>query len=276
MRELVRDSINWDASLWRYLRSERFIHMLETRTMYFASANEFEDEFEGAVAVQMNEGPEDPRYSGMEWTELAFFALKRLTKISCWHVAKYESDAMWRLYAEKNKGVAICTTPERMRDAFKPFRLRPDYGSEDIWAGPVTYVDLTQVRMKGAGMMGRFFTSTVPLNGSTSFDWRSRSVWPRSLECKCPRVVFRSKLILIVFSIGSCLVRLPRPRSDSRSSDASTMQVLGIDWNDQRSSDIPVTFELVPGRWRSDALDNHKFQHWWRIGLGSPGKSECP
>ena len=124
---------------------------------YFASANQFEDEFEGAVTVQLNEGPEDPRYVGMEGAEGAFFELKRLTKISCWHFAEYESDAMWKLYGAQKKGVAICTTPERMRHAFKPFRLRPDYGLEEMWAGPVTYVDLTQVRMRNVGMLGRFF-----------------------------------------------------------------------------------------------------------------------
>ena len=157
MREIVRGAVNWDASLWRYLRPERFSQVLETRTIHFASANQFEDEFEGAVAVQLNEAPEDPRYVGMEGGERAFFELKRLTKISCWHVAEYESDAMWKLYGAQNKGVAICTTPERMRGAFKPFRLRPDYGLEEMWAGPVTYVDLTQVRMRNVGMLGRFF-----------------------------------------------------------------------------------------------------------------------
>src|SRR3546814_206027 len=44
-----------------------------------------------------------------------------------------------------------------MRAAFKPFRLRPDYGVEDLWAGPVEYVDLTRVRMKASGMLNRFF-----------------------------------------------------------------------------------------------------------------------
>ena len=157
MREIVRGAVNWDASLWRYLRPERFSQVLETRTIHFASANQFEDKFEGAVAVQLNEGREDPRYVGMEGDERAFFELKRLTKISCWHVAEYESDAMWKLYGAQNKGVAICTTPARMRGAFKPFRLRPDYGLEEMWAGPVTYVDLTQVRMRNVGMLGRFF-----------------------------------------------------------------------------------------------------------------------
>ena len=59
--------------------------MLSDNQIYFASANQFIDPFEGAVAVQMN-APRDPRYAEMEPTERAFFELKRLTKISCWPV----------------------------------------------------------------------------------------------------------------------------------------------------------------------------------------------
>lgn len=157
MREINDGSIEWDAELWKYFRVERFISTLETSHLYFASANQFPDIFEGAVAVQIDDAPADPRYEELEFTEKAFFELKRLTKISCWHRSAYESDAMWKLYAEDNKGIAICTTPERMRAAIKPFRLSPDYGVEDLWAGPVEYVDLTQVRMKASGMLNRFF-----------------------------------------------------------------------------------------------------------------------
>jgi hypothetical protein len=64
---------------------------------------------------------------------------------------------MWRLYAGEHKGIAICTTPDRMRAAFKPFRLKAEYGVEDLWGGPVQYVDLTKVRMRAAGMLERFF-----------------------------------------------------------------------------------------------------------------------
>jgi hypothetical protein len=92
----------------------------------------------------------------MEFGERAFFELKRLTKLNCWHRADYESDAMWKLYAEQRKGIAICSTPDRMRRAFEPFRLRPEYGVEDLWGSPVRYVDLTQVRMR-VSMLERFF-----------------------------------------------------------------------------------------------------------------------
>jgi hypothetical protein len=72
---------------------------------------------------------------------------------------------MWKLYAGEHKGIAICTIPERMCAAFGPFRLRADYGVKDLWAGPVDYVDLTQIRMRGAGMLERFFVK------HRAFEW---------------------------------------------------------------------------------------------------------
>lgn len=157
MRDLKDGAVDGGEQLWKYFRPERFISTLLDSKIYFASANQFIDPFEGAVAVQLNAPPPDPRYAEMDPTERAFFELKRLTKISCWHRAAYESDAMWKLYAGEHKGIAICTTPDRMRAAFKPFRLKPEHGVEDLWAGPVEYVDLTQVRMKGVDMLDRFF-----------------------------------------------------------------------------------------------------------------------
>jgi hypothetical protein len=146
-----------DEKLWRYCTTERFAWILKSSRMYFASANEFDDPFEGAVAVQTTQEPVDPRYAEMEQTERAFFELKRLTKLNCWHRADYESDAMWRLYADQSKGIAICSTAARMDKAFVPYRLKPEYGEEELWGSPVQYVDLTQIRMRGVGMMDRFF-----------------------------------------------------------------------------------------------------------------------
>lgn len=157
MREIVEGTVVGDEQLWKYFRPERLISMLGENQIYFASANQFDDRFEGAVAVHSLEQEVDPRYEEMEPTERAFWELKRLTKISCWHRANFESDAMWKLYAGEHKGIAICTTPDRMRAAFKPFRLKPDYGIEDLWGGSIEYVDLTKVRMRGAAMLNRFF-----------------------------------------------------------------------------------------------------------------------
>lgn len=157
MREVGEVQVEGGETLWKYFCFDRFLSTLTASRLYFASANQFTDPFEGAVAVQLNVPPPDPRYAEMETVERAFFQLKRLTKISCWHRAAYESDAMWKLYAGESKGIAICTTPDRIRAAFKPFRLKPEYGVEDLWGGPVEYVDLTQVRMRGVAMLDRFF-----------------------------------------------------------------------------------------------------------------------
>jgi hypothetical protein len=156
MRTIEGAGVDWNETVWRYCTADRFEWIVNNGQLYFASANQFSDPFEGAVAVQTNLPPPDPRYAEMEHAEKAFFELKRLTKLNCWHRAAYESDAMWRLYAGESKGVAICSTPARMREAFQPFRLKPHYGAEDLWGSPVQYVDLTQVRMR-AGMLERFF-----------------------------------------------------------------------------------------------------------------------
>jgi len=142
--------------LWRYVRADRFIDSLRSQKLYFASARQFEDPFEGAVAVLAHDFPVDPRYPDFGDADRAFEELRRLTKISCWHRAEYESAAMWKLYAGVGKGIAIRTTAQRLQAAIRPFPLAPEYGEEEpIW-GPVRYVDLHAERLK-VGMEERFF-----------------------------------------------------------------------------------------------------------------------
>lgn len=152
--------------LWRYFKTDRFLELLQSSQLHFASARQFADRFEGAVAVLPAGWPIDPRYAEMEHGERAFEELRRLTKINCWHRANYESDAMWQLYAGLRKGVAILTTPNRIRAAAKPFRLKPEYGHEDLWAGNVIYVDLLTERLR-VSMTERFWYKHM------AFSWES-------------------------------------------------------------------------------------------------------
>ena len=138
------------------MRLSRFVEMLETQKIYFAAATEFNDPFEGAVAIQPHDWPTDPRYDQPEMLDKAFEALRRLTKISCWHIEDYESTAMWDLYAGLGKGVAISSTPLKVSQGLVPFRLKPEYGVEDLWGGQVQYHDLMVEQLK-AGMLERFF-----------------------------------------------------------------------------------------------------------------------
>lgn len=156
MQHIWDDDPNEDETLWRYFTTERFVTCLETSQLYFAAARQFEDRFEGCVAVQSPEFKTDPRYAEIEHAEKAFAELKRLTKISCWHRADYESDAMWKLYAGFHKGVAIETTVHTLVDSVAPFKLQPNYGDETLWGGAIKYTDMTQVRLN-TSMERRFF-----------------------------------------------------------------------------------------------------------------------
>ena len=148
MRPVEGTEFKPDQRIWRYMNRARFSDMLESNRIYFASANQFIDPFEGAVAVQPYDFPIDPRYSEMDHLERAFRELKRLTKISCWHIEEYESDAMWHLYAEQGKGVAIVSRPSKISASLTPYRIRPEYGVEELHGGNVKYVDLMKVRLQ--------------------------------------------------------------------------------------------------------------------------------
>ncbi|MGC8098045.1 DUF2971 domain-containing protein [Metapseudomonas otitidis] len=154
--------------LWRYFKTERFLELLQSSHLYFSSARQFVDPFEGAVAVLPAGFSIDPRYAVTEHHEHAFEELRRLTKISCWHRANYESDAMWQLYAGERKGVAIRTTPSRIFAAAKPFRLKPDYDHEDLWAGNVNYVDLLKERLR-VSMLERFWYKHMAFSWENEF-----------------------------------------------------------------------------------------------------------
>ncbi len=156
MRIIGNQSLNMEEPLWRYFKTERCLEVLNSGHLYFAAAHQFEDPFEGAVAVLPPGFPVDPRYAEPEHSERAFEQLRRLTKVSCWHRASYESDAMWQLYAGSRKGVAIRTNANRLRAAVMPFRLKPEYGHEDVWAGNVNYVDLLKERLR-VSMIDRFW-----------------------------------------------------------------------------------------------------------------------
>jgi len=157
MRSIWTDEeVNPNDALWRYFRVDRLVSSLQSGVLHFPSARQFEDPFEGAVAVLAHDFPRDPRYPDFGHVDNAFEELRRLTKISCWHRADYESAAMWKLYAAEGKGVAVRTTARRLQTALQPFRLAPEYREEEPYWGMVRYRDLHTERLR-ASMEQRFF-----------------------------------------------------------------------------------------------------------------------
>ena len=159
---------DWNERLWRYFRPERFSQALRESTLYFASAPQFPDKFEGASAVMAPDFPVDPRFTEMDMMERVNYDFRQFHKISCWHRSEHENMAMWQIYASEHKGVAITSTAERLRQSYKPYRIKPTYGTEDLWAGPVEYKDLTQIRLSSRGRQ-RYFCKHLPFYWEREF-----------------------------------------------------------------------------------------------------------
>ncbi len=150
--------------IWRYFDYVKLESLLTQSAIYFASAREFQDTFEGSISVP--DAATRYRLSGQVTPDTEFLAkqisgafeqLRRLHKISCWHINDSESAAMWRLYLREGRGVAIQSTVDRLRNALKPYRIAPHYGEEDITLGVVRYVDYKTARLDGEGFLGPFF-----------------------------------------------------------------------------------------------------------------------
>lgn len=166
-----------DASsiLWRYMDVAKFLHLLETRSLFFSRADRFEDAFEGASGIASRESEWDDFYlnffleavrnpppgHGPPSDEVAEQNARRLlasfrenadrsrrsTFVSCWHANTGESEALWRLYCPPGSaGIAIQTTAESLLGALDP--------SVQIKLGHVQYVDF---RTSFAGLHDRIF-----------------------------------------------------------------------------------------------------------------------
>jgi len=71
----------------------------------------------------------------------AFKPLRKFAKISCWHINDKENMAMWLNYQGTEKGIVIQSTPEKLSNTVGPYRIKPEYGEETIYAGNVKYIN---------------------------------------------------------------------------------------------------------------------------------------
>lgn len=153
------------ATLWRYTNLAKFVSMITTKALWFSNMYHLakEDPFEGALpagnfayrtltvetmpaalATRLKIGrfgDDAPierklrRYIEGEDEMMKHFL--RSTKenfINCWHLAEYESAAMWKLYAEDSFGIAIISNLDRITAALSGVK-------DGIMCGMVDYID---------------------------------------------------------------------------------------------------------------------------------------
>jgi len=159
--------------LWRYLSLDKLIDLLSTGELFFAPLACFveSDPFEGylpAVAMEAHAGifgtviqhfetlvsqmehlnyetgPFRRKLDDLKAAPARFFqAINQSIAINCWHKSDYESEAMWRLYADNGKAVAIETDVDALR---KSMESRQSEHLVHIYS--VEYVDFFDAKLK--------------------------------------------------------------------------------------------------------------------------------
>lgn len=145
------DPSDLEKSLWRYSEYASFVSMLQRRQLFFCRADCFRDKFEGAsprkvvelrnrqdIKVAFEMGNSEPSEEIIKRNDEARRAsqlkLRSLVLISCWHFSQFESEAMWKLYGRENKGIAIVSNYDRLKESLKK-------NEQKIYAGKVRYID---------------------------------------------------------------------------------------------------------------------------------------
>ena len=135
-------NISWpNEMLWRYMNIEKFLHLLQTESIYFSKVSNFNDPFEGVVGEatrQLSKQNMSPKVQ--ESIKNLYNEYEKTAKnsyVSCWHVNNFENLAMWNIYSDLKSGIAIQTNLQKIFDAFK----EKNKSKEILYVDKVTYLD---------------------------------------------------------------------------------------------------------------------------------------
>src|SRR5262245_6810727 len=112
--------------LWRYMSFTKFLSLADSRALYFARTDLLGDPWEGSLTRMEAERRKVLEAEGHTrklhgTTHEKIRAEVTNTIANCWHMNRYESMAMWRLYLTAPEGVAIQSTFQRLTDSFRQF-----------------------------------------------------------------------------------------------------------------------------------------------------------
>lgn len=124
-----------NGPLWRYIDFTQFISIIETQQLWFPAASNFTDKWEGGLTPgqvqRISENIPSFIEDHVDSVRQLYDALRATTYISCWHQRDEETAAMWELYNDRGKEVAIKTTVGKLRKSVR--------WSDDMSMGCVEY-----------------------------------------------------------------------------------------------------------------------------------------
>jgi hypothetical protein len=152
-----------DDIIWRYMDFTKFIHMLDSKALYFNRIDQFKDTFEGTVSIYNKSNREKMLYSRLQphvaehlakvYAELdstVNLADRKQIFINCWHINEFESAAMWDLYNKNGEGIAIKSTYGNLKKCFIE-------ENEALIIGKVKYLDYNSEWMPEGNSFHKIF-----------------------------------------------------------------------------------------------------------------------
>jgi len=159
-----------NATIWRYSDFTKFVALLETRTLFFSRVSALDDPFEGSFPVNQTVEsrvrgafkpglvPDDAPIE-LDASILGIWkAMRSWASVSCWHMAEYESAAMWRLYGPNRGAIAIRSRVSRLRRALSTVSLPQGFGGKDYaFIGKIEYIDYSKDRIPDGSFAAQFY-----------------------------------------------------------------------------------------------------------------------
>lgn len=150
---------NEGIKVWRYMDFTKFVSLIDSRSLYFTRADNFEDPFEGSwpianiaarvhVPENLSQEEKENYLKGLPGLSGFFKELPRYVTINSWHMNNHESVAMWKLYLKSDEGIAVQSTYAKLKNSF--------VDEESVYLGKVNYLDYDIETMNADNMFRPF------------------------------------------------------------------------------------------------------------------------
>lgn len=138
--ESFLDKPDAHAGVWRYMDLARYLSLLEDSALHFARADQMADTWEGSYGP-LNQELRPAVYGEHYEMVVASMASRRQFMrtgfhMNCWHLAEFESAAMWDIYQREGRGVAIRSTWGALTSSIS--------AESDVFGARIKYVDYSK------------------------------------------------------------------------------------------------------------------------------------
>ena len=141
--------------VWRYVNFAKFVDLLERKKQYFVSASKlieidpYEGHFQKTSFLHPEQVDEYTRQLFERKDKTERNEIPKSVFVNCWHINEIESNAMWKMYATINAGIAIQTTYKKLQRSFHEHK-------QSVTIRKVNYVDNKKTNVTVSWIPNRF------------------------------------------------------------------------------------------------------------------------